>query len=110
MEPSIRRDRSLLGDCAVYLLSALDRGQNDINRPEEGSKAGTARCPAVPVTDALQFLNNGVDIVGQLRALAAVHWGCRPWSPDWSPSGAMQRYVGNRGSSRPARLALETTS
>jgi hypothetical protein len=46
----------------------------------------------------------------QLRALAAVHWGCRPWSPDWSPSGAMQRYVGNRGSSRPARLALETTS
>jgi hypothetical protein len=67
MEPSIRRDRSLLGDCAVYLLSALDRGQNDINRPEEGSKAGTARCPAVPVTDALQFLNNGVDIVGQLN-------------------------------------------
>jgi hypothetical protein len=66
MEPSIRRDRSLLGDCAVYLLSALDRGQNDINRPEEGSKAGTARCPA-SVTDALQFLNNGVDIVGHLN-------------------------------------------
>jgi hypothetical protein len=66
MEPSIRRDRSLLGDCAVYLLSALDRGQNDINRPEEGSKAGAARCPAVPITDALQFLNNGVDIVGHL--------------------------------------------
>jgi hypothetical protein len=31
MEPSIRRDRSLLGDCAVYLLSTLDRGQNDIS-------------------------------------------------------------------------------
>ena len=30
-------------------------------------------------------------------------------SADWSPNSATQRYVGNRGKSGSARLALETT-
>jgi hypothetical protein len=38
----------------------------NINRPEECSKTGRERCPAVPVTNALQSLN-GVNVVGHLN-------------------------------------------
>jgi hypothetical protein len=106
-----KRDLTIVTFAQFHINHRNACSPKDSREPTEAARP--LRCDALFLSSVFghQFLPPTVNqkalrsSSGSLVRFAAI---CRA-STDWSPSGATQRYVRNRGRSGSARLALETT-